>query len=164
MSKKKTPAASLKRRKHGLGLPIHIKKVPILLNIGCYIILALNYLYILPIYITYILPVILNSRAVFGFCAGPTSSPARLSLCASVWPKKGSINSKGPRRDNSKGSIIDIYICIYMYMYIIYIYIYIYRYNSQGGLRVLRSISRAVQRSQTHDITTMTSVQKPTEL
>ena len=38
----KTPAASLKRRKHGLGLPIHIKYQPILLNIRYYIILVLN--------------------------------------------------------------------------------------------------------------------------
>ena len=44
------PAASLKRRKHGLGLPIHIKKVPILLKIRYYIILVLNSL----LYIHYI--------------------------------------------------------------------------------------------------------------
>ena len=44
--KKKTPAASLKRRNNGLGLPIHIKKVPILLNIRYYIILPIYYLYI----------------------------------------------------------------------------------------------------------------------
>ena len=51
MSKtKKTPAASLKRRKHGLGLPIHIKKVSILLDIRYYIILVLNRL----LYINYI--------------------------------------------------------------------------------------------------------------
>ena len=48
--KKKTPAASLKRRKHGLGLPIHIKYQPILLNIGYYVILVLNRL----LYINYI--------------------------------------------------------------------------------------------------------------
>ena len=45
MSKKenKTPAASLKRRKHVLGLPIHIKKVSILIkHIGFYRILVLN--------------------------------------------------------------------------------------------------------------------------
>ena len=35
--KKKAPAASLKRSNNGLGLPIHIKKVPILLNIRYYI-------------------------------------------------------------------------------------------------------------------------------
>ena len=46
----KVPAASLKRRKHGLGLPIHIKKVSILLNIGYYVILVLNSL----LYINYI--------------------------------------------------------------------------------------------------------------
>ena len=57
LKNKKTPAASLKRRKHGLGLPIHIKKVPILLNIRYYIILPIYYLYILPVYITYILPI-----------------------------------------------------------------------------------------------------------
>ena len=39
---KKTPAASLKRRKHGLGLPIHIKYQLILIDIGYYIILVLN--------------------------------------------------------------------------------------------------------------------------
>ena len=44
--KQKTPAASLKRRKHELGLPIHIKKVPILLNIRYYIILPIYSLYI----------------------------------------------------------------------------------------------------------------------
>ena len=32
--KKKEPAASLKRSKHGLGLPIHIKMLLILINIG----------------------------------------------------------------------------------------------------------------------------------
>ena len=42
LNKQKTPAASLKRRKHGLGLPIHIKKVSILINIRYYIILVLN--------------------------------------------------------------------------------------------------------------------------
>ena len=42
---KKVPAASLKRSNNGLGLPIHMKKVPILLNIRYYI--------ILPIYISY---------------------------------------------------------------------------------------------------------------
>ena len=46
LQKKKKPAARLKRRKHGLGLPIHIKKVSILLNIRYYI--------ILPIYIYYL--------------------------------------------------------------------------------------------------------------
>ena len=46
----KVPAASLKRRKHGLGLPIHIKKVSLLLNIRYYIILVLNSL----LYIHYI--------------------------------------------------------------------------------------------------------------
>ena len=40
--KKKAPAASLKRRKHGLGLPIHIKVLLILGNIRYYIILVLN--------------------------------------------------------------------------------------------------------------------------
>ena len=44
MSKNKTPEASLKRRTHGLGLPIHIKKVSILMNIGYYIIMVLNML------------------------------------------------------------------------------------------------------------------------
>ena len=38
---KKEPAASLKRRKHGLGLPIHMKKVSILINIRYYIVLVL---------------------------------------------------------------------------------------------------------------------------
>ena len=38
---KKTPAASLKRRNNGLGLPIHIQKLPILLNIRYYIILPI---------------------------------------------------------------------------------------------------------------------------
>ena len=51
--KKKTPAASLKRRNNGLGLPIHIKKLPILLNIRYYILRYIYYLYILPIDITY---------------------------------------------------------------------------------------------------------------
>ena len=41
-TKQKVPAASLKRRKHGLGLPIHIKYKLILLNIAYYIILVLN--------------------------------------------------------------------------------------------------------------------------
>ena len=41
-TKRKTPAASLKGRKHGLGLPIHIKKISILLNIEYYIILVFN--------------------------------------------------------------------------------------------------------------------------
>ena len=51
MSKKeKVPAASLKRHKHRLGLPIHIKYQLILLNIGYYIILVLNSL----LYINYI--------------------------------------------------------------------------------------------------------------
>ena len=51
MSKrKKTPAASLKRRNNGLGLPIHIKKVPILLNIRYYIYIT----YILAYYISII--------------------------------------------------------------------------------------------------------------
>ena len=40
MSKNKTPAASLKRRKCGLGLPIHIKYQLILLNIWFYMILV----------------------------------------------------------------------------------------------------------------------------
>ena len=48
--KEKTPAASLKRRKHGLGLPIHIKYQPILINVGYHIILVLNSL----LYINYI--------------------------------------------------------------------------------------------------------------
>ena len=48
--KKQAPAASLKRSNNGLGLPIHIKKVPILLNIRYYIILVLNSL----LYINYI--------------------------------------------------------------------------------------------------------------
>ena len=51
--KKKKPAARLKRRKHGLGLPIHIKKVSILLNIRYYIILPI-YIYITYIYYLYI--------------------------------------------------------------------------------------------------------------
>ena len=51
---KKKTAASLKRRNNGLGLPIHIKKVPILMNIRYYILNIRYYLYILPIYITYI--------------------------------------------------------------------------------------------------------------
>ena len=58
-NKKKASAASLKRRNNGLGLPIHIKKLPILLNIRYYILNIRYYLYILPIYylyITYILP------------------------------------------------------------------------------------------------------------
>ena len=38
---KKKPAASLKRSNNGLGLPIHIKKLPILLNIRYYIILPI---------------------------------------------------------------------------------------------------------------------------
>ena len=46
LKKKKMPAASLKRRNKLLGLPIHIKKAPILLNIRYYI--------ILPIYISII--------------------------------------------------------------------------------------------------------------
>ena len=51
MSKQKqAPAASLKRRKPLLGLPIHIIKVSILLNIGYYRILVLNRL----LYINYI--------------------------------------------------------------------------------------------------------------
>ena len=37
--KKNTAAASLKRRNNGLGLPIHIKKILIVLDIRCYIIL-----------------------------------------------------------------------------------------------------------------------------
>ena len=48
--KKKAPAASPKRRNNGLGLPIHIKKVPILLNIRYYIILPIYSL----LYIHYI--------------------------------------------------------------------------------------------------------------
>ena len=36
-NKKKAPAASLKRSNNGLGLPIHIKKLPILINIRYYI-------------------------------------------------------------------------------------------------------------------------------
>ena len=47
---KKAPAASLKRRNNGLGLPIHIKKLPILLNIRYYIILPIYSL----LYINYI--------------------------------------------------------------------------------------------------------------
>ena len=45
-AKNKTPEASLKRRKWGWGLPIHIKRPLILLNIGYYIILVLNSYYI----------------------------------------------------------------------------------------------------------------------
>ena len=37
----KAPAASLKRRNNGLGLPIHIKKVPIVLNIRYYVLLPI---------------------------------------------------------------------------------------------------------------------------
>ena len=40
--KNKAHAASLKSRKHGLGLPIHIKMLVILINIGYYTILVLN--------------------------------------------------------------------------------------------------------------------------
>ena len=40
-TKNKAPAASLKRRNNGLGLPIHIKKLPIVLNIRYYIILPI---------------------------------------------------------------------------------------------------------------------------
>ena len=47
---KKVPAASLKRRKHALGLPIHINKGSIVLNIRYYIIWVLNRL----LYINYI--------------------------------------------------------------------------------------------------------------
>ena len=49
-TKKKTPAASLKRCKHGLGLPIHIKYQLILINIRYYMVLVLNKL----LYINYI--------------------------------------------------------------------------------------------------------------
>ena len=42
LKKQKTPAASLKRRNNGLGLPIHIKKLPILLDIRYYIILPIS--------------------------------------------------------------------------------------------------------------------------
>ena len=49
--KKKAPAASLKRSNNGLGLPIHIKKVPILLNISYHIILPI---YMNLLYINYI--------------------------------------------------------------------------------------------------------------
>ena len=49
-NKKQKPAASLKRRNNGLGLPIHIKKLSVLLNIGYYIILVLNSV----LYINYI--------------------------------------------------------------------------------------------------------------
>ena len=55
--KKKTPAASLKRSNNGLGLPIHIKMISILLNISYYILNIRYYLHILPIYIIYILPI-----------------------------------------------------------------------------------------------------------
>ena len=48
--KNQTPAASLKRRNNGLGLPIHIKKVTILLDIRYYIILPIYTL----LYINYI--------------------------------------------------------------------------------------------------------------
>ena len=51
---KKTPAASLKLRNNGLGLPIHIKKLPILLNIRYYIYIYIYYLYISLLYIPYI--------------------------------------------------------------------------------------------------------------
>ena len=40
--KKKTSAASLKRREHGLGLPKHIRILLILMNIGYHAILVLN--------------------------------------------------------------------------------------------------------------------------
>ena len=58
--KEKAPAASLKRSNNGLGLPIHIKKAPILLNIRYYILNIRYYLYILPIYITYIYHLLYN--------------------------------------------------------------------------------------------------------
>ena len=48
--KEKEPAASLKRRKHGLGLPIHIKYQLILSNVRYYIILVIDML----LYINYI--------------------------------------------------------------------------------------------------------------
>ena len=53
--RKKTPAASLKSRNNGLGLPIHIKKLPILLNIRYYVILSIYYLYILSIIFNFLL-------------------------------------------------------------------------------------------------------------
>ena len=49
--KKNAPAASLKRSNNGLGLPIHIKKLPILIDIRYYIILSkYYYLYIYQLY------------------------------------------------------------------------------------------------------------------
>ena len=52
MSKKekKTSAASSKRRKHGLGLPIHMKMLLIFINIRYYIILVSNRVF----YVNYI--------------------------------------------------------------------------------------------------------------
>ena len=64
-NKKKAPAASLKRSNNGLGLPIHIKKVSILLNIRYYILNIRYYLYILPIYITYIYYLYITYRSSF---------------------------------------------------------------------------------------------------
>ena len=72
-TKRKTPAASLKRRNKLLGLPIHIKKVPILLNIGYYIILVLNKYYISFVkpYFDYLLFLLFN-----GECCSTLGSPA----------------------------------------------------------------------------------------
>ena len=42
VNKQKVPAASLQRRKWGLGLPIHIKMLSILSNILYYIIFVIN--------------------------------------------------------------------------------------------------------------------------
>ena len=63
--KQKTPAASPKRRKWGLGLPIHIKYQLILINIIYYIILVLNR----TLYINYI------------------EFPSRIRLFPIDWPK-----------------------------------------------------------------------------
>ena len=48
---KRVPAASLKRSNNGLGLPVHIKKLPILLDIRYYILNIRYYLYIYYLYI-----------------------------------------------------------------------------------------------------------------
>ena len=86
------PAASLKRRKHGLGLPVHIKKVSILLNIGYYIILPIYYLYILPM--------------VFAHCHHPAEGPPE---------------EQGAREAKSMQHQCNCFICVYIYIYI-YIY------------------------------------------
>ena len=64
-NKIKTPAASLKRRNNGLGLPIHIKKLPILLNIRYYIILPI---YISLLYIHYIkFPIVIRYFPIYTY-------------------------------------------------------------------------------------------------